>query len=593
MAVEAQFRAAQWYRNRLIEITNKSREKYQQLMLRIPEIARLQETIDADKALKESLREEIKVASAKARKNVPLRPGLREQIASLTKAIKENALTLRAAKDKAKAQIAEETNALYAETAAEQKALYNEAGQPGEIVHRKEGHPDIREPRVPLAWGTRLLMNKAHEQACSTGMPLKVRHDPVGRIGVQLQKGRTISQIFSGKDGFLRIEPVPDDTWDPRPQNAPKKGERLTREQHKARKGTGGKTKSRTRVHLNIGEGRGEDRPFATFPITLYNRKLPVDGKVLWAWILRERIGTRMEYKLQLSVESNTFKCESDGHGAIAFDIGWRVRSKNNLRIAYWFDDYGQSGEILLPEIIPSGLAKADSLQAIRKRKFNRMRALLSKAKADAIKTGMAIPPALLTETETLSAWRSEDRLRRLVKHIWPNHRFAGDERWFNIAKNWLHKELHLYQWECDERQQAIARRTNFYRHTALEFARKYQTCVFENFKLTRIAVKEPVESEKADTPSNIQHNRVVSALSDFRDAFKNKMIFAKVPMEFTTIVCHNCRHPEKFNAAKELIRTCPKCNTTWDQDLNAAKNILSRFHCEGTSGTDMGVQAA
>ena len=29
-----------------------------------------------------------------------------------------------------------------------------------------------------------------------------------------------------------------------------------------------------------------------------------------------------------------------------------------------------------------------------------------------------------------------------------------GDERWFRIANNWLRKEVHLYQWEADERQQ-------------------------------------------------------------------------------------------------------------------------------------------
>ncbi len=48
-----------------------------------------------------------------------------------------------------------------------------------------------------------------------------------------------------------------------------------------------------------------------------------------------------------------------------------------------------------------------------------------------------------------------------------------------------------------------------------------------------------------------------------------------RVPAQHTTTTCHACGTVNEFNAAQNLEHTCSSCGTLWDQDGNAADNIL------------------
>lgn len=46
------------------------------------------------------------------------------------------------------------------------------------------------------------------------------------------------------------------------------------------------------------------------------------------------------------------------------------------------------------------------------------------------------------------------------------------------------------------------------------------------------------------------------------------------MPCQATTITCHACGDVTRWDKAKYLSHAC-KCGTFWDQDFNAAVNIL------------------
>jgi hypothetical protein len=50
------------------------------------------------------------------------------------------------------------------------------------------------------------------------------------------------------------------------------------------------------------------------------------------------------------------------------------------------------------------------------------------------------------------------------------------------------------------------------------------------------------------------------------------------VPMKNTTKECQACGSIEEWDQGKVLHHTCSKCGLRWDQDDNAAQNLLSRY---------------
>lgn len=52
--------------------------------------------------------------------------------------------------------------------------------------------------------------------------------------------------------------------------------------------------------------------------------------------------------------------------------------------------------------------------------------------------------------------------------------------------------------------------------------------------------------------------------------------IFKRVPAEYTSQICHNCKHHIGKLTLDIREWRCPKCDITHDRDINAAKNILT-----------------
>lgn len=245
------------------------------------------------------------------------------------------------------------------------------------------------------------------------------------------------------------------------------------------------------------------------------------------------------------------------------------------------------------------------------------------------------LPTWMATVTETLpttpqalaylAAWKSHGKLGSLVRE-WKKNRFEGDEQIYDAMEKWRYHDYHLWQWETSSWTAALRKRRDLYRVFAKKMAEHYQSAVIEEFDLRRVARKPEVEKKEGDNPY-ARSNRQLASVSELRDAvvlaFTSRNGWAtvnkkkvdsriakeiddegcesengafrvdeeaqdesktsestgvqKTPAAWTTQFCNVCHQLEKFDAAAELVHTCSHCNHTWDQDENAAINILQR----------------
>ena len=81
--------------------------------------------------------------------------------------------------------------------------------------------------------------------------------------------------------------------------------------------------------------------------------------------------------------------------------------------------------------------------------------------------------------------------------------------------------------------------------------------------------------------PLPARHNRTLAAPHTLRLAVLNACGRTGVTVESvsavnTTHICHLCGSLEEFDAAEHLNHRCRSCGMVWDQDVNAARNLLA-----------------
>ena len=418
-----------------------------------------------------------------------------------------------------------------------------------------------------LFWGTYLITETAFDSAkelridLHTGWPKIVRGKEVwdggGRIGVQVQGGMTVGEMF-GSGTWLQIAPVPELAF-----HSLVRGER--------------RRLARTRVKLRVGSN-GRAPIWAEWPMVLH-REPPKNARIKWAWIIKEKIGCQFRWTLQVTFQDKSFAPPIREGQTAGIDIGWRKMGENDIRIAYLQDEDGIERDIRLPPDIIIRLRKADELRSLRDHKFNIVRKLLCywlrKAKQNGV---VKVKEELAKMFEHLHSWRSTARLSSAVWDWGQTMRFEGDEKIWARMEKWRKRDKHLYLWEANSRDEAIARRTDFYRKLACDLAKTYAVVKLEDFDLRDVAERADVDEE--DAHQEARHQRFMASLSSFRLILKSTCqregtLYQERPAANTTRKCNKCTHTEKFDAAASVMRTCPKCGEVWDQDQNAGANLL------------------
>lgn len=544
-SVREQMRAGHRYRNALVALERERREKVDaKLRALFPALHALEAEIAAAEADLGALRVAIKADNAKRRS----RHATPEQVAD-SKRLKSLLRDLRARRKIARAEafrspeweLAQTTINEWASTEA--KALRAASG---------------------LYWGTYLCVEQSMQGARSGPPPVFQSWRGDGRVCVQIQPGLDFAALLSAQDRRLRIEV----------------------------------TGRRAVCYLRIGS-EGREPIWCAAPVTLH-RDLPADALVKWATLRRRRIGTQDEWSLQLTLARAAGWEYTDraSAGQVGIDIGWRLRP-SGLRVAYWVGSDGAEGELVLPTDDVGRWAYADRLRSIQGLHFDAIRPVLA-----AWFRGREHPPWLtMRGVETLSQWRSEARLSALVFE-WRSNRLPGDadphpeaaalrellqldhrhygtpESIFDLAAAWRTKSRHLYNWECSQRVKATRWRDNLYRNFAADMRRRYRTVRLEKLDLSRLA-KTP-EAEEPSIDQALREYRMVASCGRLRQLLAECMTVETFPARHTTQRCHACGALSGESAPANLLHSCAHCGAEWDQDRNAALNLL---HGERSGG--------
>lgn len=561
--VEHQLRAARRYYNDLIALERCRRSVYREMRRQyFPLVDQLEQEVSALVAELEVVRARINLARQQARARTAEKTDSAEAL-RIGRLLRERS---RALKD-ARKQAADDPAFLAAVSAIDGRAGVWQRG----LRALTECH-----------WGTYLTVEQSVQQARRGGADPAFRHargtervsrsgrgPAAGSISVQIQKGMTFAELESGRDTRLRLVPIPPRELSPSARRNP--NHRALGERRSAR---GLRRVATHHLYVRVGS-EGRKPRWAVFPV-LAHRPFPEGAVIKGATVSLRVIAQRESWWVSL-LYTRPIEPAPERPGVIAIDLGWRKRPDSALRVAYWVDDSGRRGEVKMPPTVRARMQKARDLQSIEDRHFD----LTRDALVQFIQGATALPEWIARETSHLHAWRSTSRLRQLV-HAWRDQRFPGDEDIFELAEAWLHRSRHRSQWMDDARDNALLYRREVYRRFAARCAREYGAVVVEKFDLRQAKGRSAPEGER-DSPPPVRRQLHESAPGEARDAIlraaeREQALIVTIDAGGTTESCHACGGVCAWDQSAEIWHTCEHCGSMWDQDENAAKNLLRRF---------------
>lgn len=475
-----------------------------------------------------------------------------------------------------------------------------------------------------LMHGTYVNIERAVEKSVgSTGRPPEFkRYEGEGLIGRQLPRTRdrsgklysvTADDLYAGADSRVRMTSLPEG-WEALSRSARRRIARPYRGSAKRQRHGEGWQEIPARLngqYLEMQFGWGPAKRPSTwirFPLT-HHRRMPVDAEILWVHIKRWRIGFHYEWRVQLTIESDTFhrpeKPLAVG-GTCAIDIGWRrlfndTGEQTGLRVAYLVDEQGGEREIRAPDGLWQRLAKVYSLAQIRSRELDAARDQLVAWIRD-----REMPDWFVERAKGLPQWRAPRKLQRLVD-IWQREenrydaggapRIEGDGEILARLQAWAKQDRHLWSWEAHMRDRTIAHRREVWRQTGAELARTYHTILVEDglcrsenrvgqMKIVDIEGWNKLPPEEGDPHEGREQRRQsrMAAPGELRMAIAqaaHKTATTVVDVargKKSTRECAWCGHnQEHADFAASIQIQCERCFRVWDQDANAARNLLHR----------------
>lgn len=565
-----QLRQANRLWNDLVEIHCRHEERVAAAWATRPEVA-----VSLDRLARvDARREEVAAAIGKAKSRARSRDGvpapLKAEAKDLAAQRKEAKADVRACKDAAYDALKPVFTHLLGERNAAVKATY--------ATHVQQ---------AGLYWATYNAVVQNFDSAVrrladrrKAGQPAEMRFHRFtgeGTWTVQLQREsggppRTWDTLASGESkwrGFVRI----DEETLPHPSR---------------------RTRPRTLISIRIGSTPDRQPVWFTVPVTLH-RPIPADADITQVQITRVRVGT--QYRLSVAFTARRpHVTPANRPGVVAVDLGWRRRPDGGIRVAVWRGIHPQptpaapvpdwaaewarsgpnGGELVIPASWLDEMTRLRDIQSLRDSKLDRIKTDL----VGWFRDHPAAAAALDVTATDIDRWRSANRFAALIRR-WRDTRQDGDETMFAVAEAWRVQDRHLLEWVAHTTDQLTARRREVYRVFAAHLTATYGHLIVEDMVIPQITRREHRVEEADDYQTDIARgNARAAAPGLLRQTLETAagaagVAVTKAPSAGTTRVHADCDTWITGDLSAEITVWCPTCQTSYDQDANAAVNLI------------------
>ena len=572
--------------NRLVEIDRAHEQVVAQIWAGRPEVAEAAARAEECEDEFDALMKEAAEARRQGRsRHLPAE--LRERVKDVRarrRALREE---LRVAKDAAYAELKPRFAEAKAAMLAELKATYAEYVQQEGLYWATYGHVrsgyDTAVASVASARrqgrAAQLRFHRFRGEGTWTAQLQRHAHDPV----------RSWSALVSGDSRWrnvVRIGPAVTDVgaWSS-----------MSRSERRAA--------ARTTISVRVGSDGRRQPVWLTVPVSIH-QPVPADADIVLVQVTRRRIGTHFRTSVSFTCRVGSVE-QSERPGAVAVDLGWRRTEDGGIRVAVWkatqpaalvlpgwvrpwVREQGGTGELRVPLAHCEQAETLRKVQSLRDDKLNGLRAEL-------VAWLQAHPKAagrLEAAPADVAKWRSPSRFAALAIR-WRDDRQAGDKKIVARLEGWRRQERRLYERVANTSHKLAGRRREAYRVLAAQLCRAYGTVVVEDMAIPKLTRPGPAEAPTDQQADLARRQAGLAAPGLFRSvlattAKREGVRFVVAPAAGTTSVHNPCGTHLDQSAARSVTMWCPVCEVPFDQDENAAENLLAaltRTEAAGRNG--------
>lgn len=381
-----------------------------------------------------------------------------------------------------------------------------------------------------------------------------------GVLTVQIQRGPsglgcTIAELMAGQISALHLTPVPSDL-----QQRPRaERRRLARSQLSLRVDAAG-----NRIELPV----------------MIHRLPPPDARIKAAQLTWKPEGERLRWQLALTLSQPATEVTHPARHACGIDVGWRRQPDGGLLIATLIGTDNAQRRFILPARWMTAMDQIERLQQHVDDNTLQLAQTWHDHVAD-------LPDDL---RQPLMAWRPKlgakhvdtarlhDAIRARIQAV------KGTDARADVPdslRHWYDRYRHLLVWRDNLRAKMLRQRREHYRLWSRDIAQHYALIGIEKIDLAAMARTKTRAPEDGDNPlhqaarAQRQRAAVYSFLQELKhQATKAGAEVAEIPAQDTTLTCNTCGQASQQRDRAARIWTCPNGHV-WDQDLNAARNIL------------------